>query len=173
MMMQRRNPDWYDLQKKVQGWDEIAPDQKIIDLVADKGWSLDVSRCHDNLKTKLRQFHVDKPHTDFSVITDLELSKLPLPFVIKMIKHYYEKSNIGVYVAMLSYYINSPERFDLADNYPNNLARVFEMKFNFANSIEDHSCVSDLPINHTHGGALLEGSNFIFVHPNIRYFLWK
>lgn len=172
-MIEKRNPDWYQLQKNIQGWDEIGPDQKIINLISNKAWSLNLDHCHDNLRNKLQQYHVEKPYTDFYVITDLELSKLPLSMVIKLIKHCYEQSQVGVYVALLSYYLNSRERYNLADTYKENIARVFEQKFSFAANLDDHSCVLEYPINEVRDGQLYDGANFIFVHPNIRYFLWK
>lgn len=170
----KRNPDWYQLQHDYQGWDEIAPDQILIDFVAGKQWCLNLEYCHDNLKIKLMPHHVEKPTVDFFVTTQLELSKIPLEILFKLFKDQYSKVRVGGYIALLSYYINSKRQYDnLADSYSQNISQVFSQELAFANNIEDHSRIIEFPILVTKNNQLFEGSNFIFVHPNIRYFLWK
>lgn len=166
--------DWYQIQKEYQGWNEILPDYKIIELVAKQSWSLNLKHCHKNLRDKLKPYHVEKSEIDFSVITDIELSKLPLKFIFKMIKNEYQTAKVGVYVALLSYYLNTPPYNNLPSvPYSENIATVFKQNLSFANQIENKSCVIDNPITKSNCNILIEGSNFIFVHPNIRYFLWK
>ena len=94
--------------------------------------------------------------------------------LFKLFRNQYLKSQVGGYIAVLSYYINSKTRYNnLGNSYSKNIEQVFGQGLSFANKIENQSCVTDYPILVTKNGQLLEGSNFIFVHPNIRYLLWK
>ena len=87
----------------------------------------------------------------------------------------YNKSNRGIYIAALSYYL-SPLSFDetLSGIYSENIDTVFRKNFAFADRIENLSTVIDYPLQLAHQqGYMIEGGNYIFVHPNIKYFLWK
>ena len=173
-LVEKRIHNWYQLQQDMQGWGEIKPDQVIVDYLLDKQWSLELSKCHNNLKQKLLPYNVNKSHPDFFIITELELSKIPLDILFKYYRSCYEKSKFGIYISVLSYYINSSTKYkDLTGTYSENIDVIFRKNLNFANRIENLSDVNDWPLYHTKNGQLVEGANFIFVHPNIRYFLWK
>lgn len=166
--------DWYNLQKKFQGWDDIVPDNNLVKFLSDKKWCLDLTRCHESLQKKLQPYHVNKPKVDFFVTTDIELSKLPLEVLFKLFRTQYTASEIGGYIAVLSYYINCNTRYqNLTDSYKNNIDLIFKKNFSYVQTIENQSCVTEYPIYNIKNDKLIEGSNFIFVHPNIRYFLWK
>jgi hypothetical protein len=170
----KRHHNWYNLQKDFQGWQIIKPDADIRNLVSKNNWCLNLDYCHSSLKELLIQYHVPKSVVDFFVITDLELSKFPLDVFFKLVKHQYENSSIGGYIACLSYYINSRKSYiGLGNSYCDNINTVFQNELYFASRIENCSVVVDYPINKLSGDVLIEGTNFIFVHPNIRYFLWK
>lgn len=166
---------WYNLQQKNQGWKEIEPDYELTQFLSSKSWSLNLKFCHANLKEKLSQFNVEKTEKDFFVITDIEISKLPLSYLFKLIKKNYDTHKIGGYIACLSYYLNVQKTYDISDQltYSQSIKKIFEQELSFANLLEDKSCVNDNPINLVKEDSLVEGSNFIFVHPNIRYFIWK
>lgn len=170
----KRYHDWYSLQKNFQGWDEIRPDHDVLTKLQDRRWSMDLTHCHENLKRLLREVDVAGDQQDFFIITDLELSKFPLHMFFKIVEKKYQKSRYGGYIAALSYYLN-PRRpdHDLSGTYSENIDRVFRSNLHFANKIECVSQVNDDPISIVVDNRLLEGTNFIFVHPNIRYYLWK
>ena len=170
----KRYHDWYNLQKKFQGWDIIQSDTNVVNVVSQSNWCLNLDHCHQSLKNLLEKYHVPKPQVDFFVITDLELSKLPLDIFFKLIEKQYKNSSTGGYIACLSYYINARKQYaGLGDSYSKNISMVFNQELCFADRVENHSEVFDCPIKEVVDGKLVEGSNFIFVHPNIRYFLWK
>ena len=173
-LVEKRVHNWYQLQQDIQGWNEIKPDQDVVDRLAGKHWNINLSKCHDNLKQKLLPHIVKKSELDFFVITDLEFSKMPLNVLFKYYKDCYKKSKFGIYISVLSYYINSPTKYKhLTDTYSKNIDLIFRENLNFVNRIENVSDVNDWPINIVKDNSLIEGSNFIFVHPNVRYFLWK
>jgi hypothetical protein len=166
--------DWYRLQQQMIGFTEILPDQDVINVLTDKKWNLDLSHAHANLKNKLTPYSVPKTKTDFFVITDIEISKFPLEMIFKIIKSKFESSTHGGYIAFLSYYLTSKTRYhELTGTYVENIDTVFRQNLQFVSRIENKSTVIHDPIDKVHNGALLEGSNFLFVHPNIRYWLWK
>lgn len=170
----KRVHSWYQLQKDNQGWEKIEPDSVVVDLIADKKWCLDLSYCHDSLRSLLEPHHVSKSQTDFFVVTELELSKFPLEAVFKLIHTRYNHACVGGYVALLSYYLTSNKKYcNLSGSYSENINQVFVDNFDYVNKLENKSCVIDFPIDQVKDGQLIEGANFIFVHPNIRYVLWK
>lgn len=170
----KRYHDWYKLQKDCQGWDAIQPDVDVVNMVSQNHWCLNLDHCHQSLKSLLEKYHVPKSQVDFFVITDPELSKFPLDIIFKLVEKQYTLSSVGGYMACLSYYLNSRKKYTgLGDSYNQNIKQVFEQELSFAVRVQCHSQVLDRPIDQVVNGQLVEGSNFIFVHPNIRYFLWK
>ena len=170
----KRYHNWHNLQRDFQGWQIIQPDLDVEHVVSQNNWCLNLEYCHSSLKEQLKKYHVPKPTMDFFVVTELELSKLPLDIFFKLVKHQYDNSSTGGYIACLSYYLNCRKSYtDLGNSYRDNISMVFDQELSFAMSTENCSAVTDYPINNLLNGELIEGSNFIFVHPNIRYFLWK
>ena len=164
----KRQSDWYLLQQQNQGWAEVYADDYVCTVLSKLNATANTSMAHNNLKNKL-QFG-----DDIYIISDIEFSKLPLPTILKLIKASYDKSKLGVYVALLSYYI-TPTTVDstLPDSYKQSISELFDKEFSYATRSENLSIVEDNPINIINNNELVEGANFIFVHPNIRYFLWK
>jgi len=170
----KRYHNWHNLQKDFQGWQIIRPDLDVETVVSKHSWCLNLEYCHSSLKELLKKYHVPKPAVDFFVVTELELSKLPLDVFFKLVQHQYKNSSTGGYIACLSYYLNCRKSYTgLSNSYSNNIRTIFDQELLFATSTENCSAVTDYPINKLSNGQLIEGSNFIFVHPNIRYFLWK
>jgi hypothetical protein len=167
-------PDWYKLQQQIHGFSEIQPDQEVIDRLANKNWNIDLTHAHTNLKNKLAPYSVPKSSLDFFVMTDMEISKFPLEMIFKIIKSKFESCTNGGYISLLSYYLVSKTKYPkLTGTYSDNIDTVFRENLKFVTEIEDKSVVIDEPINVVRNGRLYEGNNFIFVHPNIRYWLWK
>ena len=174
--MSKRFHDWYKMQKDIQGWNSIPPDTVLANILAPMDLSLNFDLCHYSIKQLLGTFEcVDGQQPDLYIITDIELSKLRLEELFALYQDCYNKSKRGVYVAALSYYL-SPTSFDetLSGTYSENIDTVFRNCCSFANRIENLSTVIDHPLQVAHQhGFMLEGVNYIFVHPNIKYFLWK
>ena len=61
----------------------------------------------------------------------------------------------------------------MPDSYADSIKIYFNKQFDFANKIEDVSICNDDSMRVNESGRMEEGENFIFVHPNIRYWLWK
>jgi len=174
--MSKRFHDWYKLQKDMQGWDTIPSDTTLANILAPMDLSLNFDYCHYSIKRLLGAFEcASDQQPDLYVITDIELSKIRLEELFALYQDCYNKSNRGIYIAALSYYL-SPLSFDetLSGTYSENIDTVFRMNCSFADRIENLSTVIDYPLRLAHQqGYMIEGSNYIFVHPNIKYFLWK
>jgi hypothetical protein len=163
--------EWYKLQQLYHDFDAITPDIKIYRDILVRKTTVDVTRSHDSLKNLLNNVPKGK---GIIVISNIEISKQPLERILSYVKSCYTNCEVGVYVALLSYYI-TPTVVDptLPKDYSHACYQYFNTAFNFAKTIENLSDVTDYPINNSMGNYLEEGSNFLFVHPNIRYWLWK
>ena len=164
---------WYHLQKKIQGWNEISADQGILDLVESNDWCVDVSYAHDNLRRRLAHRISCRP--DFFVVSHLQLGKLPIETITDIVRQQFDSARCGGYVALLSYYLNSIRRYDcMGDTYSQTIDLVLRQLWEFSPGIENVSTMTDYPIlNALRHERLIEGTNFLFVHGNVRYFLWK
>jgi len=170
----KRYHDWYKLQQDFQGWNGITPDETVINRLSDKNWSIDTKHCHLSLKQSLSKFSNETGSSDFFILTDVEIGKLPLDVFFKIVKKKYESSKHGGYIAILSYYLNvKVSDPSLTGSYKENIETVFSNNLSYVSNLENVSDVVDFPINIVVDDELVEGANFIFVHPNIRYFLWK
>lgn len=174
--MSKRFHDWYKLQKDVQGWNTIPQDTALSNVLAPLDLSLNFDYCHYSIKQLLNVFEcAPDQQPDMYIITDIELSKLRLEELFDLYRDCYNKSKRGIYIAALSYYL-SPTFFDdtLLGTYSENIDQVFRKNLSFADRIENLSTVIDYPLSLARKqGYLAEGANYIFVHPNIKYFLWK
>lgn len=160
--------NWYRLQQLYIGFDEISADGEVLRRVSN--YSVNTDFAHNNLKEKIH----NTGH-DIALITDINVSKkLPVEHIIKLVKRLYEQSSVGVYVSLLSYWI-TPQHTDksLPESYTDSIKIYFDKQFNFANKVEDVSICDDNSMRVNEHKVMEEGQNFIFVHPNIRYWLWK
>lgn len=174
--MAKRYHDWYKMQKDAQGWQNIPPDLALANRLMDLDITINVDHCHYGLANLLHTKTV--PHgaaADFYIITDIEISKWPMSKLFDLYHRCYDSSRMGIYVAALSYYLN-PERTDagLVGSLRANIDWVFRDRLPRATMIENWSTVKDDPIGEARIAHYLEeGANYLFVHPNIRYLLWK
>lgn len=174
--MTKRFHDWYKLQKEHQGWDNIHPDVVVAEKLRPMNLSINFDYCHYSLKDMLSEFeHTSESNPDFYIITDIELSKKPFSELFALYRECYNKSIKGIYIAALSYYLE-PDCVDprLTGPYSKNIDTVFRKNLSYASQVEEYSTVMDYPLLVANKqGTMIEGRNFIFVHPNIKYFLWK
>ncbi len=174
--MAKRFHDWYDIQKKVQGWHAIPADIAVVEKLLPMKLSINFDYCHYGLKNLLREFECAPDiRPDFFIITDLELGKRRLDDLFSLYQKCYENSKVGIYIAALSYYLEPRKIYpDLAGSYSKNIDTVFRSELSFVNVIENYSTIIDYPVDVANQqGRMVEGANYIFVHPNIKYFLWK
>jgi hypothetical protein len=174
--MAKRHHDWYKLQKDYQGWQNINPDMVVTEILQPLNLKINFDYCHYGLKDMLNTYQcVNDEIADFYIITDIELSKKPLSELFSLYRNCYNKSRVGIYIAALSYYLESDIVVPLInDAYSKTISEVFKKNLDFATRIEEYSTVIDYPIAVANSnGSMIEGANYIFVHPNIKYFLWK
>ena len=173
--MVKRIDDWYKLQKDYGTLTEIPADLMVYHQIHKHNWKINFEHCHYGLQNLFNDTTSYTEDYDFAIITDIELSKLKLSQLVDLVKNMYTNSRHGVYFSALSYYLN-PDITDkqLCGDYSENIDTVFSKLFAFADQIEEYSEVYDYPLQTRWiKNKLHEGANYIFVHPNIRYFLWK
>lgn len=174
--MNKRFHDWYKIQKDVQGWENIPADQILAERLAPLDLLINFDYSHYAIQNLLGQFRCSGDQApDFYVITELDLGKRPLDQLFELYRECYQHSRVGIYFAVLSYYLEPKTIYPhLTGPYSKNIDIVFRENLSYADRIENVSTVIDYPlIQAEKDGYLTEGSNFIFVHPNIKYFLWK
>lgn len=171
----KRYHDWFKLQKDYRLFKSAIPqDLELYNKIKHNNWKINFKYSHYSIQ-ELFEKNSEENNFDFAIITDIELSKMKLSKFINLIRDFYENSNYGIYFAMLSYYlVPDSTTKNLPGLYSQNINEVFSQLLDFAKSIENVSTVYDYPL-HTRwiNGKLDEGANFIFVHPNIKYYLWK
>lgn len=173
--MTKRNHDWYKLQKDYNLFSNAIPaDVAVFNRLKHKNWNINFAHAHYALRDLFGGTSFESAY-DFAIITDIELSKQNLSDVVQLIKKLYDQSLHGVYIALLSYYIVPDKlRPELVGTYSENLEQVLQEMFKFSHKQENLSTVYDYPLQTRWiDGRLDEGANFIFVHPNIKYYLWK
>lgn len=174
--MSKRFPDWYKLQKDIQCWDMIPPDMLVYNRLNSSNLKINFDYCHYGLRDALQHLECSvNEQPDFYIITDIELSKKPLSELFALYKTCYNTSTSGIYIAALSYYLEPDKvRPDLTGLYSENIDLVFRENFSYVHQVENCSTIIDFPIVDAQTkNFMIEGSNYIFVHPNIKYFLWK
>lgn len=170
-----RYPDWYKLQKDMQGWEYIPSDFALANRLSEMNLKINFDYCHYGLKDLLPGTETDSDQPDFFILTDIELSKTRLENLVEFYRECYDRSKVGIYISILSYYL-SPTivRPDLPESYPASIDIMIRELCSFAGRIENWSEVVEFPVEEANRvGEMIEGTNYIFVHPNIRYFLWK
>lgn len=184
--MVKRFIDWYQIHKNVPGaTPEISQDLEMFDRLISHIWPKDTNSPgakvnleygHQSARDLLGQFEAgpDDP-PDIYIITKVELSKKPLSELFQLYEECYKKSTKGIYIALLSYYLKSNTADPtLTGSYSENIDFVLRKNLSFANRIENLSTIIDYPtVQANKQGTMIEGANWIFVHPNIKYFLWK
>ena len=174
--MVKRHPDWYKLQKDSQSWDAIPQDLLVYDRLKLSNLKINFDYCHYGLRNLLEHLICpDNQKPDFYIITDIELSKKPLGELFTLYKECYDTSTCGIYLAALSYYLEPDKvRPELTGLYSENIDLVFRENFAYASKVENCSTVIDFPQAEAQKENFFkEGVNYIFVHPNIKYFHWK
>lgn len=174
--MPKRYHDWYKMQQDTQGWDAIPADKMVAKKLEPLHLSIDFTHCHYGLKKLLSKYECDDDCIpDFYLVTELELGKLPLGDLFALYKKLYDRSKVGIYLAVLSYYLQPDKTYPhLTGSYSENIDRVFRENLSFADRIENCSTVIDYPLVQAQvKGFMEEGANYIFVHPNIKFWLWK
>ena len=173
--MTKRVHDWYKLQKDFGYLTTIPQDDQVYNRLKNNNWKINFKYCHYGLKQMFQNTETNKNSFDFAIITDIELSKKKLSEFTSLAKIMYKNSKHGIYISALSYYLN-PDKHDpsLPGTYSENIVQVFSKLFSFADRIENVSEVHDFPLQTRWiNDKLDEGANYIFVHPNIRFYLWK
>ncbi len=166
--------DWKELQQQFCYFDDIKADADLKRFINDhSNLAFDTEWAAPSLKS-----YADNcvgAGNDFFIITGLEFSKKSLSDIESIIHAKMAAATLGGYVSLLSYYLNwSDEKVD--KTLPNLLSdSVDQWIKNFGYKVDNISKVSDYPMLQydTFCYGLLEGKNFLFSHPNIRFWLWK
>ena len=173
--------NWKKFQLKFLQADDIACDyvlkQKIISNPTWK-YNLDFASTDIKLFACENNIAVSNVDFDFFIITDLEFGKLPLKHLESTVFELYERSRHGGYLAVVSYYLNWNNDPDCCYNeLDDNMDVAIEQWLKDVVKISNFKNIS-LPIsnalsNRLPSGELITGSNFIYTHGDIRFWLCK
>ena len=176
--IKRAAKDWKKLQQQVCWFEDIKADAVVKRFVDEHPVGFDTEFAAPDLKDYV--FKNAKLGSDFFIISDREFSKNSLTSIVDTIHHKMSQASLGGYVSLLSYYLNwqneevdksCPDIFSVAiDQWIKKLPY----------QTENISTVIDYPIlkyeranYHPNSHGLFEGKNFLFSHPNVRFWVWK
>lgn len=175
----KREYDWKELQKKMCWFQDIKADATIKQFVnSNPNLTFDVEWASPDIRKYVE--HNASCGPDFFIITDREFSKKTLAEIEQVIHEKMANATVGGYVAVLSYYLNwINETVD--KTLPDPMSRAVDSWINkFPYQTQNVSQVNDYPIYRydsadyrPNGQGLYEGKNFLFSHPNVRFWLCK
>lgn len=171
--------DWKELQKKMCWFEDIKADAIIKQFVdSHPSATFDVEWAAPDIKKYVEANAA--VGSDFFIITNREFSKNSLPRIEEIIHQKMAAASIGGYVALLSYYLNWTGK-DVDKTLPDLMSKAVDCWVNkFPYRVDNVSQVNDYPIYKSDSvnyrdtaRGLYEGKNFLFSHPNVRFWLWK
>jgi hypothetical protein len=170
--------DWKHLQQQVCWFEDIKADAVIKRFVDSHPVEFDTEFASPDLKDYFYKNATQGP--DFFIITDREFSKNSLMSITDTIHHKMSQASLGGYVSLLSYYLNW-QKEEVDKNYPDIFSVAIDQWIKkLPYQTENVSTVIDYPIlkyeranYHSDSHGLFEGKNFLFSHPNVRFWIWK
>lgn len=172
--------DWKRLQLRFLDVDDIACDHDLkVFMKQHPDWQYHVDYASADLKLYSKNYlTVDHDRFDFFIINHLEFGKLNLSQIENTIKNLYQRSQHGGYFSVQSYFLNwnnhdSERRLDLSDDIDQAVIEWVERYIGVENYSNQSLKISNPLSNVTDDGKLLSGSDFMYTHGNIRFWLWK
>jgi hypothetical protein len=170
--------DWKLLQQQICWFEDIKADAVIKRFVNTHPVKFDTEFASPDLRDYV--CNNAKSGCDFFIITDREFSKNSLTSITDTIHHKMSQASVGGYVSLLSYYLNWHNE-EVDKTYPDIFSVAIDQWIKkLPYQIENVSAVIDYPIlkyeranYHPDSHGLFEGKNFLFSHPNVRFWLWK
>lgn len=176
--IKRQAGDWKILQQQLCWFEDIKADAVIKRFIDAHQVTFDTEFAAPDLQDYV--FKNAKRGNDFFIITDREFSKNSLAAIRATIDNKMSKASLGGYVSLLSYYFNWQDE-EVDKSYPDIFSKAIDQWIhNLPYETENISTVIDYPIlkyeranYHPTSHGLFEGKNFLFSHPNVRFWLWK
>jgi hypothetical protein len=176
--VRRVGKDWKHLQQQICWFEDIKADAVIKRFVNAHPIEFDTEFASPDLKDYV--FKNAKSGSDFFIITDREFSKNSLLSITDTIHHKMSQASLGGYVSLLSYYLNW-QKEEVDKNYPDIFSVAIDQWIKkLPYRTENISTVIDYPIlkyeranYHPDSHGLFEGKNFLFSHPNVKFWIWK
>jgi hypothetical protein len=176
--LRREAKDWKVLQQQNCWFEDIKADAVVKRFVDTHPVKFDTEFAAPDLKDYV--FKNASQGSDFFIITDREFSKNSLASITDSIHHKMSQASFGGYVSLLSYYLNWQNE-EVDKNYPDVFsAAIGKWIEKLSYRTQNVSAVIDYPIlkyeranYHPDSHGLFEGKNFLFSHPNIRFWIWK
>jgi len=176
--VKRVTKDWKVLQQQYCWFEDIKADAVIKRFVDSYPVEFDTEFASPDLKDYV--FKNAKLGSNFFIITDREFSKNSLTSITDTIHYKMSQASLGGYVSLLSYYLNW-QKEEVDKNYPDIFSVAIDQWIKkLPYRVENVSTVIDYPIlkydranYHPDSRGLFEGKNFLFSHPNVRFWIWK
>ena len=172
--------NWKRHQLRFLDADDIVCDYELkVHIQQYPDWQVHVEYASGDLKSYAEQHNmVNNQDFDFFIINDMEFGKLNLLELEHIIKDLYNRSRHGGYFSVQSYFLNWNNqseccRADLDDNMDRAAVEWVERYLGVNTYTNKSLKISDPLKNFTADGRLLAGSDFMYTHGNIRFWLWK
>jgi hypothetical protein len=172
--------NWKSLQLKFLDADDIACDYKLkVYMRRRPNWKFHVEYSSPDLKLySAEHCIVDHEDFDFFIVNDLEFGKLNLNKLENTIRELHDKSRHGGYFSVQSYFLNWNNEdqcryCNLSDDIDQAVVEWVEQYIGVKNYTNQSLKISNPLSNITEDGKLLAGSDFMYTHGNIRFWLWK
>ena len=174
----RVNGDWKKLQQQLVGFSDIKADAIVKRFVDASNFGFDVE--YANVDNKKHVNESNKVGNNFFIITTQEFSKKSLKEIKHIIGQKMETATVGGYVSLLSYYMNCRDievektMPDIFSNAVDSWIKTIPYRTENVSAIIDYPILKyERPNYHEDSHGLFEGKNFLFSHPNVRFWLWK
>ena len=177
----KRTHDWKSYQLSKLNATDIDIDSKVKNFIlSHPTWRFNLTWANPDIKkfAASNQILVNDQQYDFFIICDMEFGKLPLVEIEELIREYHTVSNHGGYFAMQSYYLNwqnddAVVKPELSDDMDQAVPQWVEKHLSISDFTNDSLKISNPLSNIDSQGRLIAGSDFMYTHGNIRFWLWK
>ena len=171
--------EWKKCQLKALGSSEIAPDYALKSyILSHKEYVYNIEYAGTDIQLFLKDHNIQTNNDkfDFYLITDFKFSKLPLEKIECAFRRLYGHAKIGGYAAMQSYFINYNSNklySEFPDSYSQSVPYWVETVLKIENFTNETLQLDNPLLRKTSDGQLISGSDFMYVHGNIRFWAWK
>jgi len=170
---------WKKTQLRYLNCKEIAADHKIKSyILANKNFVYNIEYAGTDIQLFIQKHNIKSSldNYDFYIIIDFEFSKLPLEKIECGIRRLHGHASIGGYIAIQSFFINYNSNkiyAEFPNSYDSSITYWIETVLKIQNYSNESLPLDNPLLRKTKDGELISGSDFMYVHGNIRFWTWK
>jgi len=177
----KKTSNWKHYQLRFMNAIDIDIDHKLKKFInSNSNWTFNIDFASPDIKNFVNKHGIknNSINFDFFIINDLEFGKKPVSEIEHTLVDWYNISNNGGYFSFQSYYLNwnnQPNglRKKLDDDMDVAVVQWVDQCLGISTYTNDSLTISDPLKNLSDTGELIAGSDFMYTHGNIRFWLWK